>query len=206
MQKPWYWLGGLIVAFVIVVLIVAWRTQTRDIAVIKEAVRENVEEIAKAESRDEKVLAARSATDVELTVADERQFQQVVDRHRGEVVLVDFWATWCQTCVQHFPQTVELFDRERSAGLAAVTLNFDALDNAPAVKQFLKKVRAGALDNLQSSYDGVGTEAPKAFDFEGVLPHYRLYDRNGKLRYRWDEPPPDLESKVAELLQEKVAP
>ena len=42
-----------------------------------------------------------------------------------------------------------------------------------------------------------------AFDFEGVLPHYRLYDRTGKLRYRWDEPPADLKEKVNELLAEQ---
>lgn len=147
----------------------------------------------------------RSATEVELVVADEKQFQRVVDGHRGKVVLVDFWATWCQSCVQHFPETVELFNAHSGEGLAAVTVNFDALDNGPAVEQFLKKVRAGALDNLQSKYDGVGTEVPVAFDFEGILPHYRLYDRTGKLRYRWDEPPADLQEKLDELLAEKPA-
>ena len=146
-----------------------------------------------------------AAKDVNLIVADEKQFQQVVDGHRGKVVLVDFWATWCQSCVQHFPETVELFNEHSKDGLAAVTVNFDALDNKPAVEEFLKEVRAGSLDNLQSKYDGVGTEVPTAFDFEGVLPHYRLYDREGKLRYRWDEPPADLKEKLAELLAEKAA-
>ena len=137
-----------------------------------------------------------------LSVADEKQFQEVVDSHRGKVVLVDFWATWCLTCVEHFPETVQLYNEHSKAGLAAVTVSFDSLDDQSEVAGFLREAGAGELDNLLSSYDGVGTEVPTAFDFEGVLPHYRLYDRTGKLRYRWDEPPADLEEKVEELLAE----
>lgn len=148
---------------------------------------------------------AASAQEVNLVVADEKQFQETVDKHLGKVVLVDFWATWCLSCVEHFPETVELFNEHADEGLAAVTVNFDDLASAPAVKEFLAESQAGSLDNLQSKYDGVGTEVPAAFEFEGVLPHYRLYDRSGKLRYRWDEPPADLKERVAELLAEPAA-
>ena len=141
------------------------------------------------------------AVEVVLTVADEKQFQQLVDSHRGEVVLVDFWATWCAPCVKHFPHTVELYNKHHTDGLAAITVNFDELASEPAVKEFLQRHNA-VTENLLSKYDGVGTEVTTAFDFEGVLPHYRLYDRAGQLRYRWDEPPEDLDAKVAELLAE----
>lgn len=154
------------------------------------------------ESAASEGAAAAAAPAVELVVADEKQFQEVLDKHRGKVVLVDFWATWCGPCVEHFPHTVELFNKHQADGLAAVTINFDELANADAVKEFLEKQQAGALDNLHSKYDGVGTEVTSAFEFEGVLPHYRLYDRAGKLRYRWDAPPDDLETKVTELLAE----
>jgi len=142
---------------------------------------------------------------VKVVVADEKQFQDVVDSHRGKVVLVDFWATWCLTCVEHFPETVKLHNEHAADGLAAVTVSFDDLANQHAVEEFLAEAQAGNLDNLLSKYDGVGTEVPKAFGFEGVLPHFRLYDRTGKLRYRWDEPPADLKEKVVELLAEKPA-
>ncbi len=148
---------------------------------------------------------AASASEIELVLADENQLQETIDKHRGKVVLVDFWATWCLSCVEHFPETVELHNKHADEGLAAVTVSFDDLASANDVKQFLTEAQAGNLDNLQSKYDGVGTEVPKAFDFEGVLPHFRLYDRTGKLRYRWDEPPTDLKEKVAELLAEQAA-
>lgn len=150
-------------------------------------------------------ISSAAPSEVDLVLVDEKQFQETIDKHRGKVVLVDFWATWCQSCVEHFPETVTLHNEHASEGLAAVTVNFDELASADAVKEFLMETRAGALDNLQSNYDGVGTEVPTAFDFEGVLPHYRLYDRTGTLRYRWDEPPADLKEKIAELLAEPAA-
>jgi thiol-disulfide isomerase/thioredoxin len=140
---------------------------------------------------------------VEVTVGDEKAFADTLAKHQGKVVIVDFWATWCHSCVEHFPQTVELQDKFAEQGLAAVAVSFDELENGPNVKFFLEKHDAGRIDNLQSSYDGVGTQVTTAFDFEGILPHYRLYDRTGKLRYRWDEPPADLEEKIQELLAEK---
>lgn len=143
-------------------------------------------------------------SEIDLKVVDEKQFASVIEGHRGQVVLVDFWATWCGPCVQAFPHTVELHNQYKDQGLATISLSFDELANEAKVKEFLAKEGA-TFDNLISKYDSALVEAATAFDFEGTLPHYRLYDRTGKLRHRWnptDAQPDALEQQLQALLAE----
>jgi thiol-disulfide isomerase/thioredoxin len=124
---------------------------------------------------------ARPASKTELRSIDAPGLAGVLESHRGQVVLVDFWATWCKPCVELFPHTVELHRRFGDCGLAVVTLSFDDPDNRPAVRRFLAE-QAATMENFLSLY-GVGPAAFSAFSIDdGALPHVRLYDRQGKLR------------------------
>lgn len=146
-----------------------------------------------------------AAAAVNLQVVDEKGFAAVVAKHKGKVVLVDFWATWCGPCVEGFPHTVEMHKKHQDRGLAAISLSFDDPDDQPKVRAFLES-QGATFDNLLSKYGTALVEAADAFDFDGSLPHYRLYDRVGKLRHSWSPEmakPAELEEKVEELLAEK---
>jgi|SRR5271156_1449387 len=95
---------------------------------------------------------------------------------RGKVVLVDFWATWCQPCKKEMPGYQKLLDRYGSQGFAVVGFKFDTMKDAQDPLLFAKEVRvryplAVASDDLKQKFGGI----------EG-LPTTMLYDRQGVLR------------------------
>jgi thiol-disulfide isomerase/thioredoxin len=95
---------------------------------------------------------------------------------RGKVVLIDFWATWCQPCKKEMPGYQKLADRYGSRGFAVVGLKFDTMMDMEDPVRFAKKIGvryplAVAADDLKQKFGGI----------EG-LPTTMLYDRQGILR------------------------
>jgi cytochrome c biogenesis protein CcmG, thiol:disulfide interchange protein DsbE len=63
-----------------------------------------------------------------------------LDSLRGKVVLVDFWASWCEPCRRSFPWLASLHQRYSQHGLEIVAINLDK--NRPAAEAFLRKFPA----------------------------------------------------------------
>ena len=152
---------------------------------------------------------AAAPVDVRLEVVDRAGLDRVLQSHRGKVVLVDFWASWCGPCVQQFPHTVEMSHRHGGDGLAVVSVCMDEPENRDNVLAFLRRQGAD-IENLLSGLGG-GPAAMEAFEIEGgALPYYKVFDRKGELRTTFSlDPmaaeqftPEDIESAVAELLDE----
>lgn len=97
---------------------------------------------------------------------------------RGKVVLVDFWATWCQPCKKEMPGYQKLVDRYGSRGFVAIGFKFETMPDAQDPLLFAKSIGlryplALATDDLKQKFGGI----------EG-LPTTMLYDRNGVLRWK----------------------
>ena len=96
----------------------------------------------------------------------------------GEVLLVNFWATWCLPCREEMPMLQALQDELGSDGLQIVGV---ALDDAPRVQAFVEEVGVGypilvgATDVMIAN---VNWGNPK-----GLLPYSVLLDRNGIVRW-----------------------
>jgi thiol-disulfide isomerase/thioredoxin len=95
---------------------------------------------------------------------------------RGKVVLIDFWATWCQPCKKEMPGYQKLLDSYGSRGFAVVGFKFDTMMDMEDPVLFAKKIGvryslAVATDDLKQKFGGI----------EG-LPTTMLYDRQGTLR------------------------
>ena len=144
--------------------------------------------------------AGLKPADIKLSTGDGKALEAMIAAHKGEVVFVDYWATWCHPCVEFFPHTVELHKRFHGQGLATIAVTFDEPAQEQAAREFLAKQGAD-FENLLSSYDA----GPAAFEGFGIdlVPHFRLYDRQGKLRHKWDAAPKDAEQRIEELLAEK---
>jgi thiol-disulfide isomerase/thioredoxin len=95
---------------------------------------------------------------------------------RGKVVLIDFWATWCQPCKKEMPGYQKLLDRYRSRGFVVIGFKFDTMADTEDPLEFAHRIGvhyplAVAPDELKQKFGGI----------EG-LPTTMLYDRHGILR------------------------
>jgi thiol-disulfide isomerase/thioredoxin len=94
---------------------------------------------------------------------------------RGQVLYVDFWASWCGPCAKSFPFLNSLNSELKSQGLQVVGVN---LDETPADAQgFLAKYPA----NFTIAADPQGLCAP-LFSVQ-AMPSSYLIDRKGVIRH-----------------------
>jgi thiol-disulfide isomerase/thioredoxin len=95
---------------------------------------------------------------------------------RGKVVLVDFWATWCQPCKKEMPGYQKLVDEYGSRGFVVIGFKFDNMPDMEDPVEFARGMGvhyplAVATDDVKKEFGGI----------EG-LPTTMLYDRHGVLR------------------------
>jgi thiol-disulfide isomerase/thioredoxin len=93
--------------------------------------------------------------------------------HRGRVVIVDFWASWCKPCRQSIPWLNELKARYGARGLTIIGVNVDA-ERRDADK-FLQAVPI----DFEVVFDPQGNIA-KQFKVQGMPTSYFI-DRSGKV-------------------------
>ena len=116
---------------------------------------------------------------------------------RGEVVLVNFWATWCEPCREEMPSLQRLENKLAGRKFRVVAVNIG--EGAPRIRQFLERtpVSFTILRDAES-------EAMKAWRVR-MLPASFLVDRRGMLRYQLvgeaDYDDPKQQAPVLELLK-----
>src|SRR6185369_4162154 len=121
------------------------------------------------------------------------------DNYRGYVLIIDFFATWCQPCRQSIPHLVEMNRKYGKQGLQILGLSVDE-DGERGVKSFTDEFRVNYPVAL------AGDSAQSDFGVRSV-PIMYLIDKKGKVVevYRGfsDEKGSTLEQSIKRLLTEK---
>ena len=147
-----------------------------------------------------------------MTAVKYEQLKQEILKHRGKVVVVDFWASNCGPCRQHFPLFKKLQEKYGDKGLVVIGVSLDpavqlpenVADGIESANKFLTKQESPLRNLLLDEPLDVVT---KQFEFKS-LPFYYFFDRQGKwVRFRAADPggvPYDkLEELVVKMLAEK---
>ncbi len=143
---------------------------------------------------------------INVAVADAEIVNKSIADKKGNVVLVNFWATWCEPCVEEFPDMVMLYNKYKESGLDVITISYDFEDQIEShVIPYLEKENAD-FTNLIQGEDVVDQDFMQSIDggLKGVLPTTLLYDRNGTRQHlilgKFNTV--DLEEKIISLLDE----
>lgn len=97
-----------------------------------------------------------------------------LDEHKGKVVLVDFWATWCGPCRQSLPHIEDLYEKYHDQGFDVMAISDEPqadIDKFLSTVHFTFPVYRDANDKAHKDY-GVN-----------AIPHEALVARNGRIVY-----------------------
>ena len=120
---------------------------------------------------------------------------------RGQVVLVSFWASWCEPCARELPRLQAIYESERERGLRLLGINVREPDDL--VLSYARGVEL-SFPLFRST-----REAEQFFGTD-QLPVTALVDRWGRVRGRWSGYRPafvdEIEALARRLLEEVEPP
>lgn len=120
-------------------------------------------------------VAGNQAPDFTLTALNGMAWN--LARMRGSVVLVNFWATWCEPCRQELPQLQQLYERHSDDGLVVLGVS----DEDPGkARQYLEEHGIG----YPSLHDAAGS-VMQSYQI-GSMPTSLIIDRDGQLLQRME--------------------
>jgi thiol-disulfide isomerase/thioredoxin len=109
---------------------------------------------------------------------DTSQKQHTLAEYKGEVIFVNFWASWCAPCRQELPELNRLAAQYKGRNVKVLAINVD--EHRPAAKTLLGKLKLSApafsiLWDPQS-------KAVSAYKID-AMPSSFIIDRNGIIRF-----------------------
>jgi peroxiredoxin len=101
--------------------------------------------------------------------------QTALSQYKGQVVLVNFWATWCGPCQQEMPLLDQMYKKYKPAGFTLIGVNVDKEE--PAVKELLARKPVSFPVLLDPA-----NQVSKAYHVD-EMPSSVIIDRKGDIRY-----------------------
>lgn len=136
-----------------------------------------------------------------IRLVEARDIGDLIDRARGSVVVVNFWATWCPPCVQEMPALVEFYPICQERGIRFLSISADhpsTIDER--VRPFVTEHRLPFPVHVMTDNGPEELDKVLGLGWEGGLPATFVYGRDGKMAHSW------LEEVTLDDLVEVTAP
>jgi thiol-disulfide isomerase/thioredoxin len=117
-----------------------------------------------------------------VTVVNPVELKNIL-KPNGKLLLVNFWATWCDPCREEFPDLVKI-SNDYAGQLDFITVSLDDFDDLKvAVPKFLAKMKTKSPAYLLKTDDEDAFIGEISKDWQGGLPFTLLYNSEGKIVY-----------------------
>lgn len=138
----------------------------------------------------------------EISLEDVNGQTRKLSDMKGKVVLVDFWASWCQPCRMENPNLVRMYNQYKAKGFDVFSVSLDGVERQMEPRQeWLDAIAADGLvwENHVSDLMGWNTPLLESYGFTGI-PFTVLVDRDGKIIAK-NLRGAELEAKLKEILK-----
>lgn len=126
-------------------------------------------------------LAAPAVAEPVKHLLPEDYASRIVAPRKGRVLVVNFWATWCEPCREEMPHLVAAAKRFPSRDLAVVLVSLDSQKTGPVeVPKFLKAQKVPFVSWLAKTRDPQDFIDAVDPNWDGSLPYTMIYGRDGK--------------------------
>lgn len=142
---------------------------------------------------------------VQIAAGDLAAVRAAVAAPGARAVLVNVWATWCDSCRDELPAILQFARAHRAGGVRIILVSADDEDQRDQVAAFLAKAGAAGVQAFIKHGDDNGFVNGLDPQWTGALPASFLYDGHGAKKRFWSGPVTarDLETALRALEKEK---
>jgi thiol-disulfide isomerase/thioredoxin len=135
----------------------------------------------------------QAAPEIEGVLMNGKPFS--LSSNKGKVVLVNFWASWCEPCREEMPALEGYLKKNKSKGFEVLAISIDKPSDVDQAKQIMRNYTFLFAEKKQINYSGFGRiwRIPSSF----------IIDKQGILRKNGLTGDPKVDTK---LLEEVVTP
>ncbi len=117
--------------------------------------------------------------DAVLALKDLTGGQQSLASYKGRVVVLNFWATWCEPCKKEMPDLATIQNEYAALGVQVIGAAGDAAEDSAKVLKFIREYKVNF-----PVWIGASTTDMERFGVGTVLPATVIIDREGKIVWR----------------------
>jgi thiol-disulfide isomerase/thioredoxin len=145
------------------------------------------------------------APDFKALTLDEKPREKTLADYRGNVLMINIWATWCGPCRVEMPSIEQLHRSYASKGLKIVAVSVDDPGTDEAIREFVKEF--GLTFEVLHDNGGQEGTVPKNYQTSGY-PETVIVGRDGIIRkkllgaHNWNSP--ENRALIERLLAEKA--
>ena len=144
-------------------------------------------------------MASDTTQAPDFTIRDINKKKVSLSDYRGQVVLINFWATWCQPCQAEMPHLQAIYDEFKDKGFTVLSISIDEARDASKVKPLIKRGKFTFPVLLDKK-----TEVIPMYNPDQTLPYNVLVDKEGRMVWTKLSYAPGEEKLIREKVMEQL--